>query len=103
MRLFLFRLRGDDRLLALTYRGETRVWDTGLRDTSPVAGASLLPDATWADRDQEAWGRLILERRQDGEPLLLSPHDCGHEPKAPGHPMCVPCMDSELADLLTRS
>ena len=71
MRAYLFNVPGDDMLYALTYGGETRVWHTALCDVSPVEGSLLLENSTPANGNEEAWGRLILERRQGGTALVL--------------------------------
>lgn len=71
MRAHLFTVRGDSMVYALTYGGETRVWMTGIVDMHPVSASKLVPDSTWANGDEEAWGRLILEQRQGGLCLVL--------------------------------
>ncbi len=67
-----FEARG--RVFLLTYGGETRVWDLGSSVSAATASLNLGHDYATADSDSEAWGRLILEKRQGGEALpCLSP------------------------------
>lgn len=75
MRGYTFKVRGDDRVFVLTYLGGTaRVLDAGPRcvGMSPVGAARELGRSyTWANGDEEAWGRLVLERRQGGHAPLF--------------------------------
>lgn len=57
-------------------------------------------DVSWADRDQQKWGRAILEGRQGGHQLYDSA-ECDHQPRAQHVPLCVECMQE--ADVLENA
>ncbi len=58
-----YTFEAGDRVFLLVYGRETRVFDLG------PAARDLGHER--ADSDAEAWGRLILEKRQGGEAALL--------------------------------